>query len=67
MGKSVTPRYFLEIDDFRLTGQRCIKQTHRLLWSGRASRLEDYVFTYAKSLGLKGANKHISLSLSVLH
>ena len=56
MGKSYTPTYRLEFNDGKPQMQA---------WKGRATdqALEQWIYSYAKSLELGGVNQHISLSL----
>lgn len=60
MGKSITPKYRLEIYDN--SGR------HSQSWNGRASekRLNDYILTYGKSLESGGVNFHLSKSLGFI-
>ena len=60
MGRSYTPVYRLEFYDGR-SEKGCMVQA----WKGKASAqaLEQWVFSYSKSLELGGVNQHISLSL----
>lgn len=57
MGKTIIPTYRLEVYE------KQHKQT--LAWKGLASkkRLESWIHAYIKSLGVGGANYHISKSL----
>jgi hypothetical protein len=60
MGRSYTPVYRLEFYEGR-PEKGCMVQA----WKGKATTqaLEQWVFSYSKSLELGGVNQHISLSL----
>ena len=60
MGRSYTPVYRLEFYEGR-SEKGCMVQA----WKGKATTqaLEQWVFSYSKSLELGGVNQHISLSL----
>jgi hypothetical protein len=57
MGKTITPKYQLIIDG-----------KTPMVWHGQATqkRLEDFVFGYADSLKIGGANEHISKMLGFI-
>ncbi|CAB5221281.1 hypothetical protein UFOVP244_125 [uncultured Caudovirales phage] len=65
MGKSVTPKYRLEIRD---CGNRLGSSATPSAWRGRASKkaLEDYIDGYHDSLKIGGVNQHVSISLGYI-
>ena len=60
MGRSYTPVYRLEFYEGR-SEKGCMVQA----WKGKATTqaLEQWIYSYAKSLELGGVNQHISISL----
>ncbi len=60
MGKSYTPTYRLEFHDGTSEKGYMVQA-----WKGKATiqALEQWIYSYAKSLELGGVNQHISISL----